>query len=101
MVHRALEAEREVVVLPSRRDLLAHQDQHPVVPALLAPVARRERVVIGQQEEVEPVRTRGGGDLGHSPGAVGVGGVDVQDAREIVQVGHPAEPNGGRVLADI
>ena len=45
------------------------------VPALLAVVGRRERVVVGQQQEVEAVGLRGRRDLRHRAGAVRVGRV--------------------------
>ena len=46
-----VDPEREVVVLV-RRHLLADEQEHVAVPALLAVVARRERVVVGEEHHV-------------------------------------------------
>ncbi len=47
-----VDPEGEVVVLV-RRDLLADQQEDVAVPALLAVIARRERVVVGEQDHVD------------------------------------------------
>ncbi len=66
-IHLALHAEGEEVVAALGRDLLAHQHEHRVVPALLAMAAGGERVVVGEQHHVHGVASRRRRDLGTVP----------------------------------
>jgi hypothetical protein len=84
VVDLLVDPEREVVVAPPRRDLLAHEQQDVPVPALLAVALGRERVVVGEQHDVRagaPPRPR---DLPHRARAVRVGGVQMDDAGQVV-----------------
>ena len=84
--HRLVDAEGEVVVLAPGRHLLAHQQEDAVVPALVPARLGLERVVVGEQHHVRPGAFRRPEDLGHRPGPVREGGVQVDDAREVVEV---------------
>ena len=81
-----VDPERQVVVAPERRDLLARQQQHVAVPALLAAPPRLERVVIGEQHHVGLRAGRRPRDLGHRPGPVRVRRVQVDHAGEVVHI---------------
>src|SRR4029079_1644051 len=48
-----VDAEREEVVAVGGRDLFADEDEHVVVPALLAAALGLERVVVGEQHYVD------------------------------------------------
>jgi hypothetical protein len=79
-----VDAEGEIVVSPQRRHLLPDEHEHVAVPALLAMTLRRERVVVGEQHHVH-LRPRGGArDLAHGACAVRMGGMQVDDAGEVV-----------------
>ena len=79
-----IDPERQVVVAPERRDLVARQQQHVAVPALLAAPPRLERVVVGEQHHVRPRPRRRAGDLGHRPGPVRIGRVEMDHTGEVV-----------------
>ena len=79
-----VDPEGEVVVAPERRDLLARQQQHVAVPALLAAPPGLERVVVGEQHDVRPRPRSGARDLGHRAGPVGMGRVKVDHTGEVV-----------------
>src|SRR5437588_354930 len=85
VVDRLLEPEREVVVAAPGRDLLAHEQQHVLVPALVAAIARLERVVVGQEDDVHARPPSRAHDLRNRPGAVRERGMEVEDAGEVVQ----------------
>ena len=87
VVDLLVDPEGEVVVAPPRRDLLAHEQQHVAVPALLAVALGRERVVVGQQHHVRAGAPPRPGDLRHRAGAVGVGRVQVDHAGQVVHAG--------------
>jgi len=82
---RLVEAEREVVVRALGRDLLADADERRAVPALLAGAARRQRVVVGQQDRVDAGARARGGDLRDRARPVRVTRVDVDDAGGVVE----------------
>jgi hypothetical protein len=85
LLDHPVDPEGEVVVLV-RRDLLADQQQHVVVPALLPVISRRQRVVVGEQHDVDAGLRRGSHDLRHRAGPIGPGRVDVDDASQIAHV---------------
>ena len=85
VVDLVVEAEGEVVVAPARGDLLAHKDQHVVVPALLAAPLGLERVVVCEEDHVGVGAPRRARDLGNGPGPVRVERVEVDYAGEVVQ----------------
>ena len=85
VVDLVVEAEGEVVVAPARRDLLAHQHEHVVVPALLAAPLGLERVVVGEEDHVGLGALRGARDLGNGAGPVRVERVEVDHAGQVVQ----------------
>src|SRR5262249_8467932 len=62
-----------------------------VVQPLPSGAARLQRVVVGDDHEVDARGARGLGDLAHRRGAVGVGAVDMQHARD-VEGGRPGYP---------
>ena len=79
-----VDPEGEVVVALQRRHLLAGEQQHVAVPALLAVPLRRERVVVGEQHHVGARPRRRARDLPNGPGAVGVRRVEVDHTGEVV-----------------
>src|SRR3954470_6643316 len=83
VVDRPVDTEGQIVVAAPGRDLLAYEHQHRAVPALLAPVASLERVVVREQDHVHAAAAGGLGDLAHRPGAVRVGRVQVDDAGQV------------------
>ena len=56
VVDLVVHPEGEAVVAPRRRHLLAHQQQHAVVPALVAIALGGERVVVGEHHHVDRAR---------------------------------------------
>src|SRR6187200_2545032 len=88
VVDGPLEPECEVVVLPVGRYLLADDHEDTVVPALLAVIPRRERVVVGQEYEVEAIGPRRARDLGNAAGPVRVIRVHVEHSGEVARGGH-------------
>src|SRR4051812_19250610 len=83
-VDLALDSECEEMVPIGGGDLLADEQKNVVVPALLAAPLCLQRVVVCQQHHVDAGTLRGVGDLRDAPRAVGVGGVNVDDAGEVV-----------------
>ena len=63
VVDLVVHAEGQAVVAPRRRDLLAHEQQHAVVPALVALALGLERVVVGEHHHVHPGAAPGPHDL--------------------------------------
>ena len=88
VVDRLGQPEGEVVVAPVGRHLAADQQQHRAVPSLLAVLRCGERVVVGEQQEVEVVGACCRGDLRHRPGAVRIRRVAVDDAGQLVRGGR-------------
>ena len=81
-----VDAEGQVVVLAERRDLLAGEQEHVAVPALLAAPLGLQRVVVGEQHHVGLRARRRPRDLGHGSGPVGVCRVQVDHAGEVVHI---------------
>jgi hypothetical protein len=95
--HRPIDPEGEEVVAVRRRYLGAHEHQHLAVPALLAALARREGVVVGEQHCI-CARARGClGYLRHRARAVRIGRVHVHHAHQLVQLrrAHRASVHAG------
>ncbi len=85
VVDLVVEAEGQVVVAPARGDLLAHQHEDVVVPALLAAPLGLECVVVCEQDHVGLGAPRRARDLGNRSGPVRVERVEVDHAGEVVQ----------------
>jgi hypothetical protein len=79
-----VDAEREIVVTGRGRDLVAREQQHVAVPALLAEPPGGHRVVVREQHDVRAGARRRAGDLGDRPGPVGMGRVEMDHAGEVV-----------------
>jgi hypothetical protein len=86
VVDLLIEAECQEVT-SARRNLVTHQEQDPVVPALPAVAARGERVMVGQEHHVHRVGAGCRQDLGHRGGPVRVRRMDMRHAGKVVQVG--------------
>ena len=69
-----------------RRHLLADEQEHVAVPTLLAVVARRQCVVVGEQNDVDLGLRGRTHDLGHRAGPIGPGRVDVDDTGQVAHV---------------
>ena len=82
--HVVVDAERQVVVAPDRRDLVAGEQEHVAVPALLAEPPRSHRVVVCEQHDVRAGARGRSRDLGHGARAVGVRRVEVDHTGQVV-----------------
>jgi hypothetical protein len=84
MAHVLLDAEGQVVVAAERRDLIAREQEHVAVPALLPEPPGRERVVVREQYDIR-ARPRGrAGDLRDRAGPVRMGRVEMDHRGEVV-----------------
>jgi len=67
------------------------EHQRGAMPAPLAGAARGKGVVVCEQHHVRASLLGGPRDLGHGAGAIGVRGVQMQHAGEVVQAVHCGE----------
>ena len=96
VVDLGVHAEGQAVVAPRGRDLLAHQQQHAVVPALVALPLGLERVVVGEHHHVHPGAAAGPHDLAHRAGAVRMERVQVDHAGQVVHRRNAIRAGGRR-----
>ena len=96
VVDLGVHAEGQAVVAPRGRDLLAHQQEHAVVPALVALAPGLERVVVGEHHHVHPGAAAGPDDLAHGAGAVRVERVQVDHAGQVVHRRNAIRARGRR-----
>jgi hypothetical protein len=96
VVDLGVHAEGQAVVVPRGRDLLAHQQEHAVVPALVALPLGLERVVIGEHHHVHPGAAPGPHDLAHRARAVRVKRVQVDHAGQVVHRRNASRAGGRR-----
>jgi len=83
-----VDAERQEMVAVGGGDLLADEHQRAPVPAFFATPFCLERVVVGEQHDVDPGALRRERDLGHGSSAIRVRGMHVDDASQVVRFGH-------------
>ena len=89
-----VDAEHQQVVAAHGGHLVTGQQERAPVPALLAIAGRGQRVVVGEQHHVHARALARARDLGHRPGAIRMRGMQVDDAGDVVEIGH-----GSRLVA--